>query len=113
MKSYRRFWLRLAAACSLAFVLVGLGVVGVGVDGVGEGGELVGAGARGGERGGEGEGESGRQAGVHGRASYPMGVGFLPLLTAPAAARGAGSHGLPWVPPRQRWTRSFATSRWP
>src|SRR5438477_5240460 len=26
MKSYRRFWLRLAAACSLAFVLVGLGV---------------------------------------------------------------------------------------
>ena len=38
-------------------------------------------------------------------ASCPMGAGSLPLLTALAVARGAGNHGLLWVPPRQRWTR--------
>ena len=45
--------------------------------------------------------------------SCPTGAGSLPLLTAPAAAPVAGSRGLQWVPPRQRWNRSFATSRWP
>jgi NAD(P)-dependent dehydrogenase (short-subunit alcohol dehydrogenase family) len=38
-------------------------------------------------------------------ASCPMGAGSLPLLIALAVARGAGNRGLPWVPPRQRWTR--------
>jgi len=35
----------------------------------------------------------------------------LPSATPPAAAQEAGSRGSPWVPPRQRWTRWFATSQ--
>ena len=43
----------------------------------------------------------------------PKGGESLRSPTPRAGAQGAGSRGLPWGPPRQRWIHSFATSRWP